>query len=75
MNDFYSKLAEILDVDDEEITRDSILDEFEDWDSLSALSIVDMIDSSYNVTISSEELENTKTVGNLEDLIKVKITK
>lgn len=70
MKEFYSKLAEILEVD--EIRREDELDDFDEWDSLGVISVLSMIDENYNVLISNKELRSVETVGDLEDLIKEK---
>jgi len=64
---FLKKLAEILEVDN--IEMDNVLSEFEEWDSLTTLSIIATIDTDFNVNISAEELLSAITVGDLINLI------
>lgn len=70
MNDFYSILAELLEVDI--VRREDELDDFDEWDSLGVISVISMIDDNYNVLITNDELRDLITVGDLEDLIKEK---
>ena len=58
------KIAEILEV--ETITMQDELNSFEEWDSLTALSIIALVDSDYNKSLSSKQLKEFVTV---EDLI------
>ena len=48
---------------------DEVLREFESWDSLAALSIIAMLDSSYGVRAGAEELKTLKTAGDLAGFI------
>lgn len=71
MEDFYTELAEILEVD--EVKREDELEDFENWDSLTILEVASMVDEKYGVTIGSKEVKGLITVGDLEDLIKSKM--
>jgi acyl carrier protein len=70
MDTFLIKLAEILEVDKVELN--SVLSDFDEWDSLTSLSIIATIDADFNINISAEELLTASTVGDLVNLIKVK---
>ncbi|HZR21633.1 MAG TPA: acyl carrier protein [Verrucomicrobiae bacterium] len=63
MDDFYSKLADILEV--ETVKPDDVLREFENWDSLTALSILATLDANYGINLSTAELRDIKTVAEL----------
>ena len=67
MDELFGKLAEILEVD--AVKPADVLRDFESWDSLAALSIIAMLDSSYGVRAGAEELKNLKTVGDLAGFI------
>lgn len=57
------KIAELLEVD--EITIQEELTSFEEWDSLTALSIIALVDSDYNKTLSNNQLKQFTSVGDL----------
>lgn len=63
MDDFYTKLADILEV--EAVKPEDVLREFENWDSLTALSILATLDASYGINLSTAELREIKTVAEL----------
>ncbi len=63
MEQFLEKLAEILEVDS--VKREDILTEFDEWDSLTLLSIIAAIDSDFNLNISAEQISSFTTVGDL----------
>jgi acyl carrier protein len=73
MDAFLIKLAEILEVD--KVETDQVLADFEEWDSLTSLSIIATVDADFNVNISAEELMAATTVGDLLSLIRAKTTK
>ena len=73
MDTFLIKLAEILEVD--KIEMDNVLLDFEEWDSLTSLSIIATIDADFNVNFTAEELLSACTVGELINLIQVKSKK
>lgn len=62
MNEFLSKIAAILEVDCVNETDD--LKAFSQWDSLSALSVIAMVDASYGMTLQAADLQAVGTVGN-----------
>jgi acyl carrier protein len=73
MDRFYERLAEVLEED--KIGPDDVLSKFEQWDSLTALSVVAMIDEHYGVNVSAEELATTPTAAALEALVVAKRNK
>jgi acyl carrier protein len=71
MEIFLKKLADILEVD--KVEMDNVLTDFEEWDSLTSLSIIATIDADFNVNISAEQLLSASTIGDLVNLIERKI--
>ena len=67
MDRFYERLAAVLEEDT--VGPDDVLAKFEQWDSLTALSVVSMIDEHYSVNISAEDLATSRTAGALEALV------
>lgn len=66
MDEFYNQLAEIL--DEADVKPEDTLRDFSEWDSLSVLSILAMLDSKYGVNVSSEELATVITASDLASL-------
>ena len=71
MNGFENALAEMLEVDS--VTLEDHLSSFDVWDSLTILSIIAYCDSEYKVALSTEEINDSRTVGGLKDLVKSKM--
>ena len=61
---FKKSLAEILDVETEEISLNFVLDE-SNWDSLAVISTAMLIETVYNKTVDGDELVSCSNVGEL----------
>jgi acyl carrier protein len=63
------KLAEILEEDSISLTQE--LKSFDEWDSLTTLSLIAMADSDYNISLTNEIVDQFLTVKDvLEYIIK-----
>lgn len=67
MTPFLEKLAAILEVD--EIDSGDRLVNIETWDSVSALSVIAMIDADYGITATADTLTQNQTAGDLEAFV------
>ena len=54
----------------EEIKHDTIYEEIDEWSSLTALSVIAMIDQDYNVGLGSKEIIEANTVEDLYKIVK-----
>ncbi len=54
MDALLDKLGEILDVDELDGVKNFV--DFEEWDSLSSLSVIAMLDADYKMSMSNKEL-------------------
>jgi acyl carrier protein len=70
MNDFLSKIAAILEADEVKTTDD--LKSFPQWDSLSVLSVIAMLDATYGVNLKAIDLGTINSVGELWELVQSK---
>ena len=71
IEDFINELKEALEIEneDQEITLETNLKELEEYDSLSVLVIVTMIDKKYGKQISSSAFNKDITIKSLMKLI------
>ena len=68
--EFLDSLKEALEVeDDETLTMDTNLKDLEEYDSLSVLVIVALVDKKYKKQISSSNFKKVTTVNSLISLI------
>lgn len=44
----------------------------DEWSSLTALSIIAMVDEEYNIVLGGEDLRNANTIGELFEIVKNK---
>ena len=58
-------LADILEMDESDITDDLVLDECETWDSIAVLSVISIINEQFNRFPHAEEIKEYRTVGDL----------
>jgi acyl carrier protein len=72
MEKFVSNLEEILELDLGIIKEDDNFKEFEEWDSISSLAVLSMINEEYDITIPRAEFDNLITVGDLYNYIQSK---
>ena len=61
-------LEETFDVDEDTLNPEMILDELEEYDSMTRLSIIVMIDENFGKKISGSDLKTFKTI---RDIMKV----
>jgi acyl carrier protein len=70
MDHFYEKLAEILEADT--VNGSDVLADFPEWDSLSVLSAIAMIGSTYGVILVAADVKSVTTAQGLRDLVAAK---
>lgn len=64
-----SLLEEIMELEENELERNTDLTNIEDWDSLAVLSFIAMIKKRYNLMIKSEDMRKVKTVSDIMNLV------
>jgi acyl carrier protein len=69
-SDFFEEIKEILEIDENfEVNEDTILSELEEYDSLSIMSIVALVDEKFNATLTGEQLFDVDSVRSLIKII------
>lgn len=70
LKDFIASFADQFeDTDPEEITADSKFHDFDEWDSLIALAVLNMTEKKYGKKITFDEMKKCVTVSDLFNLI------
>ena len=73
LKEFIENFAEPFDdTESSEIQADTEYRELDEWTSLTALSIIAMIDEEYDVQLKADEMRKTQTIQELFDLVKSK---
>lgn len=58
-------LEEIMDLDSGTLQVDSILADYEEWDSLTALTLISEMDERFGKKITGEQIKSFKTVADI----------
>ena len=73
LNEFIENFAaQMDDTDPAEITASTEFRALEEWSSLSALSVIAMVDEEYDVTLKGDDVKNAKTVEDLFNIVSAK---
>ena len=70
MNEFLKSLATILEVPEVKPADD--LKSFSQWDSLSVLSVIAMVDANYGVNLRAADFDNLKSAEELWNFVQSK---
>lgn len=62
-------LEDIMDLDEGMLTLDSVLDDLEEWDSLSKLSLIVEAKQQFNKVLLAETIRSFKTVNDICDYL------
>jgi acyl carrier protein len=73
LEELQSIFREILDQPDLVLTSQSNANNVEDWDSLAHINLVTAIEKRYKIKFALAELQDLKDVGDMIDLIEVKL--
>ncbi len=67
MEDLKNKLMEILEV--EELDMNCKFSDFEEWDSLTTLTLISILDTDYGITINKQSLESFNNLNEFSDFV------
>ena len=62
--EFLEAMVDVLQTEDE-ITMDTVLDNLEEWDSLSIMATMAFLDKNFGVKTSMKDYQNMKTIGDI----------
>ncbi len=63
--EFFTKVAELIELDDVNLEGEEELAELEDWDSLSVLGFIALADKEFGVAVTEKDISNCKTMNDL----------
>lgn len=73
INTFLQNFADILDDTDAAlIKQDTIFRDLEEWDSLTALSLIAMADEEYSVKLTGDDIRASNSLHDIFEIIKNK---
>jgi acyl carrier protein len=62
---FLTRIAEVVEVDAASISMSSPLGDLQNWDSLSRVGFLALLDQHYGKTVEPDDLDQAKVVGDL----------
>ncbi len=69
INDFLERLKEVLEIDGMDLTETTELNTMAEFDSLSVMSIIAMVDEYFGKRLNAEQLRSITTVRSLMEMI------
>ena len=72
INEFIDNVAAQFDDLDETLAPDTLFREIDAWSSLTALSIISMIDEEYDVQLTGADIRASKTIQDIFDKVVAK---
>lgn len=63
-------LEDIMELEDGVLKGDEVLDDLEEWDSMTALSFILLLSDEYDKTIGNTEIKQLRTIGDMLALMK-----
>lgn len=74
IEEFITNFADQFDETDASVfTPETKFRDIEEWSSLTALSIIAMVDEEYDVTLKGDDIRNAETVNDLYEVVKGRI--
>jgi len=62
--------AQFDDTDSKEFSAQTKFKELEEWSSLTALSIIAMVDEEYEIKVKGDDIRNSSTINDLFEIVK-----
>ena len=60
---------EVFDIDDVVVTRATVADDIEEWDSLEHINLISAVESTFKMKFKMNEVSTMKNVGEMIDII------
>ena len=67
---FLEVVKEALELEDQDLSLDDVLADFDEWDSMTRLSLIALLDEYFEVQISDAEFDNIETIQHLMEVVK-----
>ena len=72
MEKFIEKMVDILDAE-EEVTMESVLEDIEEWDSLSHIQLMKAIEGTFGIKFTAKEVLDWEDIHDCVDSIEAKL--
>ena len=68
-NEKLAKLEDMLELDEGSLTEETLLDDIEEWDSMSKLSLIVLMDDDFEKKISGDQIKDLVKIKDILDLM------
>lgn len=76
INEFVRHFADQFDETDPSLfSPETKFRNLDEWSSITALSIIAMVDEEYDVTLKGDEIKNSETVADIFEIVKERATR
>lgn len=58
-------LEDVMDVDEGSLTTDAVLEDIDEWDSLSILTLITEMKKRFDISLSTQDIREFKTVDDI----------
>lgn len=58
-------LEEVMDLDEGELNEDAVLEDIEEWDSLSVLTLISEMKKKFDISLSTQQIKEFKTIADI----------
>lgn len=62
-------LEDMFELDEGELSRDTVLDDLDEWDSMSKLSLIVLVNDECGKKISGDQIKEFSTIGDILDFM------
>ncbi len=62
-------LEEVMELEEGTLQQDDVLEEYDEWDSVTILGIISLIDEEFGKTVTGKEVRDIKTVSGLLNMM------
>jgi acyl carrier protein len=69
LKDITKIMSDTFDLDDLKVTRETTAGDIEEWDSLSHVRLIVVIERAFKIKFSNAEIEHLRNVGELVDTV------
>ena len=67
--DFLKMIEEIIEAESGTLIGDELIEDLEAWDSLAIVNFIALVDENFGLTLSPQEIQESKTVNDLMALL------
>ncbi|MDD2228155.1 MAG: acyl carrier protein [Candidatus Cloacimonetes bacterium] len=68
-NEKIAMLEEMLEIDEGTLKEDTQLDNIAEWDSMSKLSLIVLLDDEFEVSVNGDQIRSLKSIKDILDLM------